>query len=290
MATPWYSKFLELIGFDILLVGALFILVVLIARELVKTEPPFTAFKRGWDEFRVRFGLKSDPDNQEAGALTTAKAIGGGTAILMLAAAAGMTLDGIAHRVVDYSPEDGLSFNERLKFDMPDDTIKQKAFQNVAGEWTNAWDCVKHAHAAAKQSTEDPTTHHAKELYQDAYLRVLASDKQDVKSSLARDELMLKLFRVLLVLTLLLSLFAFGTLWRSHLIQRLAMALALAFTCFVLLYLWSTQSRHYYKRVFHAYAMIDGKTPPSGFLPLPFELKPVGCNETVAASDKTTKP
>ena len=266
MTTPWYTRFLELIGFDILLIGALFILAVLIARELLKTDPPFVAFKRAWDAFCNLFGLNTNAEAQAPSLLQTAKAIGGGAAILMLAAAAGMVLDGVAHRVVDYDPEQGLSFSQIIKFDVPDDHIKRKAFESVTVPSTEAM-------------------RQAKELYQHAYLRVLDSGRQDIKTVLSRDELLLKLFRVMLVLSSLLSLFVLGTVFKNHLLQRLLLLLLFVFTSFLFLYLWSEQSRHYYKRVFHAYALIDGKASPTGFL-LITDPKPGDCGKGVEAPDR----
>jgi hypothetical protein len=287
MTTPWYARFLELIGFDILVIGALFILAVMIARELLKSDPPFAAFNRAWDDFRNLFGLNNSAGEQGTSLLQTAKAIGGGAAILILAAVAGIVLDGVAHRVVDYDAEKGPTFGEMIKFAMPDDVIKREAFEAAAAPWTDSWDRGDKDNAKRGPS-ERWATRQAKELYQDAYLRVLDSGKQDIKTALARDELLLKLFRVMLVLTSLLALFALGTAWKPHRAQRFALLLLFAFASVLFLYLWSTQSRHYYKRVFHAYALIDGKTPPTGFLPKSPDSKTMDCAKSGGEPDKNT--
>jgi len=271
MVTPWYERLFQLIGFDILLIGALFYLAVLIARELNQPNSPYEAFGKGWEKFRKEFGLQPSPTSNAQGKLPTVKAIGGGAAILMLAAAGGMVLDGVAHRVVDWEESKELNINNLFKFDVPDDRIKRNAFYAVASTTTDVWDKCdpKRTKDASRGANEQWATRQAKELYQEAYLRILDSDKKDIKSSLARDELLLKLFRVMFVLSGLLFMITLGTVWRSHKKQRLEVALTLGLATFLFLYLWSAQSRHYYKRVFHAYAIIvqKGDQKIAGFLP-----------------------
>ena len=345
MTTPWYQKALEAIGFDIILIGALFILTVFIVQELGKPESPFLAFYRGWQRFCEYFGLNTQANADSTSVLATVKAVGSGMAVLLLAAGAGMTLDAFAHRVLDVKPSlpesrpgleladqhtanappefrscDGSCFLQEIKFAWPQDEIKREAFDATAATWTNTWhpklkiflkdeqdpaespatcrgprELFLNSYADAKSSDTaekfqklcaNDQKHvleflqrlaklrkleerQAKELYQQAHLRILDSGKTEIKTDLSRDELVAKLFRVMFVLTVILFLAALLTIkagGKGQIGARAAMAGLLVGIGLVFIYSWSQQSRHYYKKVYHAYSIIEPDR--TAFVPL----------------------
>jgi hypothetical protein len=104
-------------------------------------------------------------------------------------------------------------------------------------------------------------------LYQQAHLRILDSSKTDIKTDLSRDELFLKLFRVMFVLTVILFLATLLTIGTGGQIgARAAMAGLLVCMGLLFLYSWSQQSRHYYKKVYHAYSIIEADR--TAFVPM----------------------
>jgi hypothetical protein len=187
----------------------------------------------------------------------------------------------------------------------PEDAIKYDALKSVGNLYTNprknefqAWHKTKDPQDA---KCKDPGVSdcrewntkgyeekedYAKELFQRAYASVLSSDNKPIQSVLRYEYLAIKVLRTLFASSIILLLIAVFGPWRRSIWRRLRkreeetdqsqreskirtvltpvllLALPLLF-----LALWSTQSKRYDKKIFHAYLMLSKdddvlKAPP----------------------------
>lgn len=299
-----YAAVIELIGFDIILLGLLTLLACYIGRQLWSNKGAtcLYAFRKGWANYtKYLQGCLDSPgpadDCSDKTASRTARAsqmIG----VLLMAGLFGMVINIIGDRMLDsdlirFLPVPPIWVKAdagQLKLSrwpcegwQPEDAIKTDALKAVSSLYLEADNAAfKAGHLIPGKSTETKTVcswseksyesqeAHAKEFFQHAYAWALASKNEQVLSALRYEYLVIKVLRTLFAISTFLLLIALCGRWRKTLWdtgrngiwgelknpRSIIGVLILLLSPFLFLTLWSTQSKRYDKKVFHAYLVL----------------------------------